>query len=162
MLHTKEARTDITMKSFIQHTFINEKYTASNVVGLSTQDLGIIYRWLKWGNAAKTGVTKNDPDWARQRDVIGSELGKRARTGKEDAKRALNNRSTNRVDKYGKTVSVDDKKKDPPSSLLKRLLKPFVVSKKGRKKRTHRPLPSPKDVSKPKTDYNDPLSYRGM
>ena len=45
------------MKSFKQH--LNEAYSATSVVGLKTQDLAVVYTWLKWGNAAKTGLCVN-------------------------------------------------------------------------------------------------------
>jgi len=91
------------------------------VKGLKTQDLAVVYTWLKWGNAAKTGLTDKDPSWAKQRDIIGSELGKRARGGEEAAKRALNNRMIQNVDKYGKSVEIP--KTPPKLTLLQKIAK---------------------------------------
>lgn len=108
------------MKSFKQH-LLDETYNIMSVKRLSTQDLGVVYKWLKWGNAAKTGFTDKDPDWAKSRDLIGSELGKRARAGEEDAKRALNNRTTKNVDKYGKKVEIPTS--PPKLTLLQKIAK---------------------------------------
>jgi hypothetical protein len=102
------------MKSFNQY-YIDEKYTEVGVRGIETQQLGTVYAWLKWGNAAKTGLPEKDPKWAKSRDVIGAELGKRARGGEEAAKRALNNRTTKDVDKYGKKVKIPT---SPPTPTL--------------------------------------------
>ena len=125
------------MKSFKQYiTKMDEIYTASNAAGLSTQDLGIVYRWLKWGNAAKTGLTKNNPEWEKQRDVIGSELGKRARKGEEFAKRALHNRVDKNVDKYGKPVpgsEVDLRSKPKKKKMIDKLID--YLNKKGNLKK---------------------------
>jgi len=107
------------MKSFNQ--YIDETYNVLTVKGLKTQDLGVVYTWLKWGNAAKTGLAEKDPNWAKQRDAIGAELGKRARGGEELAKRALNNRMTKDVDKYGKTVKIP--KAPPKPTLLQKIAK---------------------------------------
>jgi hypothetical protein len=108
------------MKSFNQY-YIDEKYTEVGVKGLKTQDLGVVYAWLKWGNAAKTGLPEKDPKWAESRDNIGAELGKRARAGEEDAKRALNNRTTKDVDKYGKKVKIPTS--PPKLTLLQKIAK---------------------------------------
>ena len=109
------------MKSFKQYYKIDENYDKVGVKGLKTQDLAVVYTWLKWGNAAKTGFTDKNPDWAKRRDVIGSELGKRARSGEEAAKRALNNRVSKNVDKYGKGVPV--KTVSPKKTLLQKITK---------------------------------------
>jgi len=101
--------------------FIKEDYNLQTVAALSTSDLGTVYRWLKWGNAAKTGLPEKDPKWAKQRDIIGSELGKRARKGEEDAKRALNNRMTKNVDKYGKNIKIPTS--PPKPTLLQKIAK---------------------------------------
>ena len=42
----------------------------------------------------------------RARDLMGAELGKRARAGEDDAKRHLNNRYDNQTDKYGKKTPL--------------------------------------------------------
>jgi hypothetical protein len=106
------------MKSFKQ--YIDEAYTALSIKGIPTLDLGVVYTWLKWGNAAKTHkLTEKDPSWAKSRDLIGSELGKRARGGEEAAKRALNNRRTKDVDKYGKRVKINPTSPPKPNLLQK-------------------------------------------
>jgi hypothetical protein len=107
------------MKSFNQ--YIDETYNVLTVKGLDTQDLGVVYSWLKWGNAAKSGLPEKDPSWAKQRDAIGAELGKRARGGEEAAKRALNNRMTKAVDKYGKNVKIPTS--PPKLTLLQKIAK---------------------------------------
>ena len=108
------------MKSFKKY-ILDEAYSGANIVGLSTSDLGSVYKWLKWGNAAKTGLTEKDPSWAKQRDAIGSELGKRARGGEELAKRALNKRMDSSVDKYGKSIPAI--RTPPTPNLLQKIAK---------------------------------------
>ena len=100
---------------------INETYSAVGVKGIETQKLATVYVWLKWGNAAKTGLSEKDPKWKKSRDIIGAELGKRARNGEEAAKRALNNRMTKDVDKYGKKIVIQ--KSTPKPTLLQKILK---------------------------------------
>jgi hypothetical protein len=109
------------MKSFKQYR-LDEAYNVTTVKGLSTQDLGVVYTWLKWGNAAKTHrLTEKDPNWVKQRDAIGAELGKRARGGEELAKRALNNRTTKNVDKYGNKVEIPTS--PPKLNLIQKIAK---------------------------------------
>jgi len=108
------------MKSFKQH-LLDETYNVLTVKGLKTHDLGVVYTWLTWGNAAKTGFTDKNPGWAKQRDTIGSELGKRARGGEELAKKALNNRMIKNVDKYGKKIEIP--KTPPKLTLLQKIAK---------------------------------------
>ena len=108
------------MKSFKEH-LLDEAYNVMTVKRLKTQDLGVVYAWLKWGNAAKTGFTDKNPTWAKSRDTIGSELGNRARAGEEDAKRALNNRMRKNVDKYGNKVEFPTS--PPKLTLLQKIAK---------------------------------------
>lgn len=112
------------MKKFTE--YINEDYNIQTVAGIKTSDLATVYRWLKWGNAAETGLTKKDPKWAKQRDIIGGELGKRARRGEEDAKRALNNRMTKDTDRYGKPVPI---KITQPKKSLRDKIKNMIIKK---------------------------------
>jgi len=107
------------MKSFNQ--YFDETYSAVGVKGIETQKLATVYVWLKWGNAAKTGLPEKEPKWGKSRDIIGAELGKRARKGEEAAKRALNNRMTKDVNKYGKKVEAP--KTTPKATLLQKILK---------------------------------------
>ena len=82
---------------------ISEAHTKQSVKGMSTQDLGTFYRYAKFGSGAKRieqGGESGDMI-KRARDLIGAELGKRARAGEDDAKRHLNNRFSNQMDKYG-------------------------------------------------------------
>ena len=83
---------------------IDEGHTAQSVKGMTTLDLGTYYRWAKFGEG-KRHIEQGTPAGdmvKRSLDVIGSELGKRARAGEDDAKRHLNNRFSNQMDKYGK------------------------------------------------------------
>ena len=85
------------MKSFSQYS---EGYTAAAAKGMSTQELGTLYTYLKFGSGSKH-IEQGDKHFKQGQDVIGSELGKRARAGEEAAKRYLNNRMSNQMDKYG-------------------------------------------------------------
>ena len=87
---------------------MSEGYDALTVKGMKTLDLGTYYRWAKFGEG-KRHIEQGTPAGdmvKRARDVIGTELGKRARAGEDDAKRHLNNRFSNRIDKYGKKVPM--------------------------------------------------------
>ena len=87
---------------------MSEGYTQQSVKAMSTQDLGTFYRYAKFGTGAKRieqGSEAGDMI-KRARDVVGTELGKRARAGEDDAKRHLNNRFSNQIDKYGKKVPM--------------------------------------------------------
>ena len=98
------------MISFGQYLLLREdSYDAATITRLSTIDLGTVYTWLKWGNAAKTGFTDENPGWKKRRDNIGAELGKRARGGEVNAKKALNNRLFKGVNKMGKTFQKPKK-----------------------------------------------------
>ena len=82
---------------------IDEGYTKQSVKNMSTQDLGTFYRYAKFGSGAKRieqGGEAGDMI-KRARDLMGTELGKRARAGEDDAKRHLNNRYDKQTDKYG-------------------------------------------------------------
>ena len=83
---------------------IDEGYTKQSVKNMSTQDLGTFYRYAKFGNGAKRIEQGGDAGAMikNARDLMGAELGKRARAGEDDAKRHLNNRFSNQMDKYGK------------------------------------------------------------
>tara|TARA_B100000131_G_C18042027_1_gene582847 strand:+ start:128 stop:520 length:393 start_codon:yes stop_codon:yes gene_type:complete len=90
------------------NSFLSEGYTQQSVKGMTTLDLGTFYRYAKFGSGAKRieqGGEAGDMI-KRARDLIGAELGKRARAGEDDAKRHLNNRFSNQIDKYGKKVPV--------------------------------------------------------
>ena len=108
-----------------------ENYSALSVKGLKTRDLGVVYIWLTWGNAAKTGVAEKDPKWKKRKEIIGSELGRRAKAGEELAKRALNNRMTKDVDKYGKKIVIQ--KSTPKPTLLQKIAKTI----QGKRKEKH-------------------------
>lgn len=93
---------------------INEGYNRQSIKNMPTEKLGTLYKWLKFGRGDEH-IKKGDSDLKDRRDLIGSELGKRARKGDDNAKRHLNNRFSNRVDKYGKSVSI---KTTPPKNSL--------------------------------------------
>ena len=87
---------------------MSEGYTQQSVKGMTTLDLGTFYRYAKFGTGAKRieqGGKAGDMI-KRARDLIGIELGKRARAGEDDAKKHLNNRFSNQIDKYGKKVPM--------------------------------------------------------
>ena len=87
---------------------IDEGYTKQSVKNMSTQDLGTFYRYAKFGNGAERIKQGGDAgDMIKNaRDLMGTELGKRARAGEDDAKRHLNNRFSNQTDKYGKKIPL--------------------------------------------------------
>ena len=118
------------MISFGQYLLLQlheDSYDATTIKRLSTIDLGTAYKWLKWGNAAKTGFTDENPEWKKRRDQIGAELGKRARGGEENAKKALNNRLFRGVDKKGNPIQkVTKQQQQQPaekSSIIQKILK---------------------------------------
>ncbi len=82
---------------------ILEAHTKQSVKSMSTQDLGTFYRYAKFGNGAERIEQGGEAgDMIKNaRDLMGAELGKRARSGDDDAKRHLNNRFSNQTDKYG-------------------------------------------------------------
>lgn len=95
---------------------LEESYSTRSIKDMDTKDLGVMYVYLKFGTGAKRiekGEDGPGPLNADVRDRIGSELGKRARSGEEAAKRYLNNRMSNMVDKFGnktmKTTSAPKK-----------------------------------------------------
>jgi 3-phosphoglycerate kinase len=90
-----------TYKNLVQEDHVSLRSAAK----MPTKELGTIYGWLKFGNAVNH-IKKGNKELEKYRDVVGSELGKRARGGEEDAKRYLQNRMSNRMDKYGKPVSM--------------------------------------------------------
>ena len=104
---------------------IDEAHTKQSVKSMSTQELGTFYKYAKFGSGAKRieqGGEAGDMI-KRARDLIGSELGKRARTGEDDAKRHLNNRMSNQMDKYGNKVPMKSTpiKKSRISKIIKAL-----------------------------------------
>ena len=107
---------------------LDEGYTKQAVKNMSTQDLGTFYRYVKFGNGAKhIEAGDESADMLKNaRDLIGSELGKRARAGEDDAKRHLNNRFNNQVDKYGKKVPM---KTSPPKQTLKQKIMRMLKGK---------------------------------
>ena len=112
------------MKSFKEY-LLEMSYTQSNVQRIKTTDLGTVYTWLAFGNAARRGLDDREK---KAKDVIGSELGQRARKGEDSAKMFLNNRMGQNVDKYGKPKEF---KKAPPKSLLKKILSRFKKQNRG-------------------------------
>ena len=89
------------------------------VKNVPTKDLGTVYNWYNSGSVAKKGL--NDLQ-NKEKDSIGSELGKRARTGDDLAKKALQGRIHKNLDKYGKSTAppMSKPKKKSFSSLFKR------------------------------------------
>jgi hypothetical protein len=79
---------------------ILEGYTKQSVKNMTTQELGTFYKFVKFGSGAEH-IEKGDKMLKNARDLVGAELGKRARAGDDDAKRHLNNRFSNQMDKYG-------------------------------------------------------------
>ena len=87
---------------------IKEDYSAQSVKNMPTKELGTVYKYMKFGKGAER-IEKGDAVLTKKtRDLVGSELGKRARAGEEAAKRYLNDRMSNQIDKYG------NKKKNMP------------------------------------------------
>ena len=79
---------------------ILEGYTKQSVKNMTTQELGTFYKFVKFGSGAEH-IVKGDKMLKNARDLVGTELGKRARAGEDDAKRHLNNRYDKQTDKYG-------------------------------------------------------------
>jgi len=102
---------------------ICEGYNKQSIANMPTQKLGTLYRWLKFGNGNEH-IKNGDSVLKSRRDLIGSELGKRARGNDDDAKRYLNNRMSNNMDKYGeKTPMKTTPAKKSLSQKIMRMLK---------------------------------------
>lgn len=109
---------------------ILEGHTKQSVKAMSTQELGTFYRYAKFGSGAKRIEQGGEAgDMIKNaRDLIGAELGKRARAGEDDAKRHLNNRFSNQVDKYG------NKKPQKTTPIKKTLSQKIMRMLKGKMK----------------------------
>ena len=102
---------------------IHEDYSERTVRNMSTKDLGIYYLWIKFGEG-KRHIEKGGKDGInlkKTRDNVGSELGRRAREGEEAAKRYLNNRMSNQIDKYGKRIPY--KPARPKKTLTQKIMR---------------------------------------
>ena len=109
---------------------ILEGHTKQSVKAMSTQELGTFYRYAKFGSGAKRIEQGGDAGAMikNARDLMGAELGKRARAGEDDAKRHLNNRFSNQMDKYGK------KKPQKTTPIKKTLSQKIMRMLKGKMK----------------------------
>ena len=112
------------MKSFNAFNSIervDEGYSDRSIKVMATKELGILYTYLKFGAGSKRIEKGEDvPLNADIRDRIGSELGNRARDGEEAAKRYLNNRMSNQMDKYGNKKMI--KTSSPNKNLGARIM----------------------------------------
>lgn len=79
---------------------INEDFTAAAVSKMETDRLAHTYRTIRFGS----GQMSKDAKMQKAADVMGSELGRRARAGSDIAKKALNDRLGKGVDKYGQKL----------------------------------------------------------
>ena len=86
------------MKRFKE--YLNEEFTAAAVKDMEIDRLANMYRTIRFG----AGQMSKDPKMQKVADLMGSELGKRARAGSDIAKKALNNRLGKGVDKYGQRL----------------------------------------------------------
>lgn len=115
------------MKDSMDQKQIEEGYNLQSIKNMNTHDLGTVYGWLKFGKGNEH-IKKGDNDLKDRRELVGSELGKRARAGEDEAKRYLNNRMDKNMDKYGNKIPI----KTTPSK--KTLSKKILSMLKGKMK----------------------------
>lgn len=78
----------------------NEEFTAAAVKDMEIDRLANMYRTIRFGQ----GQMSKDAKMQKVADLMGSELGRRARAGDDTAKKALNNRLGKNMDKYGQKL----------------------------------------------------------
>lgn len=121
---------DFQMKRFKEFD-INEDFTAAAVKDMEIDRLANLYRTIRFG----TGQMSKDAKMQKVADLLGSELGKRARAGDDTAKKALNNRLGKNVDKYGQSLIKSGGKRKSNRGIFDRmataLIKRAAKERKG-------------------------------
>jgi len=122
MDYTTQPIVEDKMKSF-KNYILTETLTAITIKRHETKDIVDLYRMLAFGPGAKDPKIINDSEWQKQKKIIGSELGKRARAGDDLAKLALNDRMYQNVDTKGNPIENEPKPKK--RSIASKLLSKF-------------------------------------
>ena len=88
------------MKRFKE--YMDEGFDAASIAKMDDVMLGTRYQAMKFRSMSKN--VDKDEYLKRGRELMGAELGRRARAGSDIAKKALNDRLGKGVDRYGQSL----------------------------------------------------------
>ena len=118
------------MKRFKE--YMDERFDAASIAKMDDVMLGTRYQAMKFRSMAKN--VDKDEYLKRGRELMGAELGRRARAGSDIAKKALNDRLGKGVDRYGQSlVKKTSRKRTTKVGLVDKMVTALI--KRAKKER---------------------------